>query len=95
MTLVAFACKFLDRYCVGGFNGQKRVSSVEIFEPRLNVWMMGEPMKFARGDAAAAVLGNSLFAIGGIDDEKEIVDTVCRFLAQRYLLLLMYFQSQT
>lgn len=55
------------------------VSSVEIFEPRVNSWVMGEPMKFARGYAAAAILGSSLFAIGGIDDGKDILDTVSSF----------------
>lgn len=68
---------FLDRYCIGGFDGHKMISDIEVFDPRLDSWVMSKPMKFARGYSAAAVLGNSLIVIGGIDDQIKIVDTVC------------------
>ena len=70
---------------MGGYDGDKMVSSIETFDPRLNSWEMGEPMKSERGYAAAAVLGNSLFTIGGVKDDKNIVDVVCSFLSWRMI----------
>lgn len=60
------------------------VPSVEIFDPRLGSWMIGEPMDQSRGYSCAAVLKDSLYVIGGVkpgDGEKHetIVDTVCYF----------------
>ena len=66
---------------MGGYDGEKMVSSNETFDPRLNSWVMGEPMKSGRGYTAAAVLGNSLFAIGGVKEDKNIKDMVRSFLS--------------
>lgn len=61
---------------MGGFDGEKMVSSVEIFDPRNDSWMEGEPLNHVRGNASAAVLGDSLFVIGGVDGQNDIVDKV-------------------
>ncbi|PKA50683.1 hypothetical protein AXF42_Ash021017 [Apostasia shenzhenica] len=53
------------------------VSTLEVYDPRANAWMPGEQMNNVRGYAAAVVLGNSLYAIGGIKDSENIVETVC------------------
>lgn len=64
------------RYAIGGFDGEKMVSSTEIYDPRLNAWRMGDPMSAPRGYAAAVNLDNSLFLIGGLRSNVHILDTV-------------------
>lgn len=66
----------LFRYAIGGFDGEKMVSSVETYDPRMPSWIMAESMSSSRGYAAAAVLTGSLFVIGGIKDKDNIFDTV-------------------
>jgi hypothetical protein len=65
-----------SRYAVGGYDGDKMVSSVEIYDPRLNAWRMGDPMNTPRGYAAAVYLDDSLFLIGGMQSNVQILDTV-------------------
>lgn len=60
------------------------VSSIETFDPRLNIWEMGEPMMFERGYAATAVLGNAIVTLAGIKDDKLLADTVCGILSVVY-----------
>ena len=52
------------------------VPSVEVFDPRLGAWMMGEPMNHPRGYFAAAVVNESICVIGGVKVGDNIVDTV-------------------
>jgi hypothetical protein len=68
---------------MGGYNGDKMVSSVEIFDPRLNAWRMGDPMSSPRGYAAAVTLDGSVYLIGGLKSNVQILDTV----RNRWLLL--------
>lgn len=63
-------------YAMGGFDGETMVSSVEILDPRLGSWMMGEPLNVPRGYTAAAVLGDAIFVIGGLQTTSDIWDTV-------------------
>ncbi|KZT75455.1 kelch-like protein diablo [Dorcoceras hygrometricum] len=55
------------------------VPSVEIYDPRLGTWMSGEPMKQSRGYSATAVVGESIYVIGGLTDNKEVLDTIERY----------------
>jgi N-acetylneuraminic acid mutarotase len=64
------------RYAMGGYNGDKMVSSVEIFDPRLNAWRMGDPMSAPRGYAAAVTLDGSAYLIGGLESNVQILATV-------------------
>jgi N-acetylneuraminic acid mutarotase len=68
---------------MGGYNGDKMVSSVEIFDPRLNAWRMGDAMSSPRGYAAAVTLDGSTYLIGGLKSNVQILDTV----RNRWLLL--------
>jgi N-acetylneuraminic acid mutarotase len=68
---------------MGGYNGDKMVSSVEIFDPRLNAWRMGDPMSSPRGYAATVTLDGSVYLIGGLKSNVQILDTV----RNRWLLL--------
>ncbi|RLN31043.1 gigaxonin-like [Panicum miliaceum] len=63
-------------YAMGGYDGDKMVSSIEIFDPRLNTWRMGDPMNIPRGYAAAVNLDDNLFLIGGMQSNVQILDTV-------------------
>lgn len=69
------------RYAVGGYDGSTMVPSIEIYDPRLETWMIGEPMNHSRGYSAAAVLKESIYVIGGVQSNEEIVDTVCTIIS--------------
>lgn len=64
------------------------VSSVEIYDPRLNAWRMGDPMSSPRGYAAAVNLDGSVYLIGGLQSNVLILDTVSNdaVLSCSYLL---------
>lgn len=64
------------RYALGGYNGAEMVPTVEIFDPRLGSWMLGEPMNNARGYSGAAAIKEKIFVIGGVNESDEILDTV-------------------
>lgn len=63
-------------YVLGGCNGADIVSSVEIFDPRMNSWMIGESMNSPRGYCGATVLGEKIHVIGGITENDVIHETV-------------------
>ncbi|KAJ8533110.1 hypothetical protein K7X08_015999 [Anisodus acutangulus] len=52
------------------------VPSIEIYDPRIGTWMIGEPMNHSRGYSAAAVLKESIYVIGGVQSDEELVDVV-------------------
>lgn len=52
------------------------VPSIEIYDPRLETWIIGEPMNHSRGYSAAAVLKESIYVIGGVQSNEEIVDVI-------------------
>ncbi|KAG8374458.1 hypothetical protein BUALT_Bualt11G0134300 [Buddleja alternifolia] len=64
------------KYALGGYDGIAMVLSVEIYDPRLGTWMTGEPMNQGRGYLAAAVLKESIYAIGGVQTNEEVVDKI-------------------
>ncbi|PKI34133.1 hypothetical protein CRG98_045488 [Punica granatum] len=63
------------KYALGGFDGTAMVPSVEIFDPRLGSWIVGEPMNCSRGYSAAADLDGSIYVIGGVRADESIADT--------------------
>ena len=69
-----------DRYIVimGGYNGSKYLSTVEVLDTLQNkiVPLSGLTMNSPRGDFGAAVVGNSIYAIGGKDNNKNSLDSV-------------------
>ena len=52
------------------------VSSIEVFDPCLGAWMMGEQMNHPRGYFAAAAVKESIYVIGGVKVGETIVDKV-------------------
>jgi Kelch motif len=75
---ICFCPSIYSSYAVGGYDGKTTTSTVESYDPRMPRWVMAESMNCARGYVATAVLGGSLYAIGGaITDDDLILDTVC------------------
>ncbi|KAG5600103.1 hypothetical protein H5410_031473 [Solanum commersonii] len=72
-SLVAYNEKL---YSLGGYDGEKMVSSVEILDPRFGSWVMGEQMNGPRGYSGAVVIGGKIFVIGGVNDQEEILNSV-------------------
>jgi hypothetical protein len=67
-------------YCLGGFDGNMRLNSVEIYNSEDNSWSLAPPMKSIRSDACAVAYDNKIFVIGGYDGTEvlrstEIYDT--------------------
>ena len=69
-----------DRYIVimGGDNGSKYLSTVEVLDTLQNkiVPLSGLTMNSPRHGLGAAVVGNSIYAIGGISDHSKKLDSV-------------------
>lgn len=61
---------------MGGFDGTTTVSSVEIFDPRLGSWTIGEPMNRPRGYSAAVVVGDCIYNMGGVKGDGDIGDNI-------------------
>ncbi|KAG4915400.1 hypothetical protein JHK87_052957 [Glycine soja] len=64
-----------NQYALGGLDGDKIVPSIEVFDPRLGAWTIGEPMNHRRGYSAAVVVKESIYMIGGVKVCENIVDT--------------------
>jgi len=81
-----FSHKFHDlhRYALGGFDGDKMVQSIEVFDPRLGAWTMGEPMSHPRGYCAAVVVKESIYMIGGVRVGENIVDIVSKSFSPKF-----------
>ncbi|KAF4358530.1 hypothetical protein F8388_026144 [Cannabis sativa] len=75
-VVVVVLRKLGDGLVLGGYNGQNVTSSVEIFDPRNGSWMMGDSMNDSRGYSAAAVIEDTIYAIGGIKGDNENLETV-------------------
>ncbi|KAI3886783.1 hypothetical protein MKW92_045415 [Papaver armeniacum] len=52
------------------------VSSVDVFGPRKNSWIVSDEMNEARGYATTSVIVESIFVISGLKDGKLLTDTV-------------------
>ncbi len=68
---------FLCRYAIGGYDGDRIVSSVEVFDPRVGSWMMEEPLNDTREYAGVVTIGDSIYVIGGRNENRKTLDTVC------------------
>ena len=74
---------------MGGYDGDNMVSTVEVFDPRVGSWMMEESMNEARGYFGAVVLRDSIYVLGGLNNNGTILDTVC--ISFRKCILLWHF----
>ena len=64
-----FRCVWFEGliYLIGGFDGQSRVKSVDIYDPITDQWSTGAEMLFRRATLAVAVHDNIIYAVGGYD----------------------------
>ncbi|XP_075054649.1 kelch-like protein 35 isoform X2 [Mixophyes fleayi] len=63
-------------YCVGGFDGLKRLNTVERYNSFTNVWSQVAPMLEAVSSAAVVSCTNKLYVIGGSVADNTSTDTV-------------------
>src|SRR6185369_15587928 len=68
------ACVALDGkiYTVGG----DRNAAFEEYDGKSNVWRLLPPMTTPRAFSAAATVGRRIYAIGGLSEENETLDSV-------------------
>ena len=59
-------------YLFGGWDGQRYVGTVFIYDSQNEAWTEGTPMTTERGLAAAAVLAGHLYVVGGYDGTQEL-----------------------
>lgn len=64
------------RYALGGYDGDRMVPMVEVFDPRAGSWMVEDSLHDSRGYFGAVVMGDAIYVIGGLDNDNQILDTV-------------------
>lgn len=52
------------------------IPNVDVFDPRLGAWMMGEPMNHQWGYFVAVVVKESIYVIGEVEVADNFVYTV-------------------
>ena len=69
---------------MGGYSGDGWLSSVERYDPALNVWEAVAPMASDRSRHAVAVLDGKLYAVGGENENEDFEDGDIGCLVERY-----------
>ena len=64
-------------YCLGGYDGNAILNSVERFDPRTGDWSPVATMRTPRSGAGVAGLTSQLYAIGGYDGTQHLNTTEC------------------
>lgn len=59
-------------YVIGGYNGQSRLNSCEIFSPSNNYWAPMQPMNSPRSNFGVEVIDDMIFVVGGFDGISTI-----------------------
>lgn len=54
-------------YVCGGFDGQSRLRSLEVYHPKIDEWRILEDMTTAREGAGLVVVDDTLYCLGGYD----------------------------
>mmetsp|Transcript_22011 Transcript_22011/g.52846 ORF Transcript_22011/g.52846 Transcript_22011/m.52846 type:complete len:613 (+) Transcript_22011:35-1873(+) len=66
-------------YAVGGSDGQHHLDSVERYEAVENAWYPVAPMRTARRNCGVGVLNGQLYAVGGRNESKQVMDNIERY----------------
>lgn len=66
-------------YAVGGSDGHSHLDSVERYEAVENVWHQVAPMRTARRNCGVGVLNGQLYAVGGRNEHKQVMDNIERY----------------
>lgn len=59
------ACPHLQLFAVGGFDGLRRLRSVERYDPFSNTWVAAAPLPEAVSSAAVVSCAGRIYVIGG------------------------------
>lgn len=51
-------------YCIGGYNGNKRLTSCERYNPKTNKWNEIAPLNQARSSLGCVEVKGAIYAIG-------------------------------
>ena len=72
-------CVFHDGriYLIGGFNGQSRVRTVDIYCPQTREWSSGPEMISRRGTLGVGLLNDTIYAVGGFDGSTGLNSVEC------------------
>ena len=54
-------------YAIGGYNGQERLSTVEVFDAKTKRWSKVAAMNCKRSAVGAVALSDRLYVCGGFD----------------------------
>mmetsp|Transcript_30951 Transcript_30951/g.72361 ORF Transcript_30951/g.72361 Transcript_30951/m.72361 type:complete len:593 (+) Transcript_30951:121-1899(+) len=63
-------------YAVGGSDGMHHLDSVERYEAVENVWHPVASMRTARRNCGVGVLNGQLYAVGGRNEQKQVMDNI-------------------
>jgi DNA-binding CsgD family transcriptional regulator/N-acetylneuraminic acid mutarotase len=61
-----------DLYVFGGWDGQKYLNTVYVYDPTNNVWQEHTPMSTARAFCGVAEAGGRIYVIGGINENHTV-----------------------
>ncbi len=61
-------------YVLGGWDGQRYVDTVFVYDVAANRWTTCTPLPLARGFSAAAILNDALYVVGGYADGREFAN---------------------
>ena len=62
----------------GGWNGNTRLETVELYKSQRNIWMKVSPMKHGRAEHALVAADDCLFVVGGMDESMTTLSSVER-----------------
>jgi len=63
----------------GGYNGNSKLSTTELYQPSLNIWRSITPLNGKRVKHVLAVSGEKLFAIGGLNNHGSCLKSMQQF----------------
>lgn len=59
-------------YAIGGFDGKRRLASVECYHPENNEWSYLQPMSCGRSGAGVATINQFIYSVGGFDGTRQL-----------------------
>lgn len=66
-------------YVAGGYHTDHCLRSVEMYDPRANMWRNVAPLEVERSYLSMIEFNGSLYAVGGLDTNENALNTVERY----------------